>query len=91
MTGEVHIRYSSSRPAGVGQLAGAPDEDVAAFGLLQSADLVEQVGAGDDHGRIPRRGVDRFGGDDILGDRVDVVGEGVTAPGGPGLCPHLCR
>jgi hypothetical protein len=26
-----------------------PDDDVAAFGLLQSADLVEQVGAGDDH------------------------------------------
>ena len=35
--------------------AGAPDEEVAAFGLLQSADLVEQVGAGDDHGRIPRQ------------------------------------
>jgi hypothetical protein len=29
---------------GVGQLAGAPDENVVAFGLLQSADLVEQVG-----------------------------------------------
>ena len=33
------------RGEGVGQLAGAPDEDVAACGLLQSADLVEQVGA----------------------------------------------
>jgi len=33
----------AGRGEGVGQLAGAPDEDVAAFGLLQSADLVEQV------------------------------------------------
>ena len=88
MTGAVEIRYSSSRPAAarasvsrpVPQMRRSPPS--ACFVCY----LVEQVGAWDDHGWIPRRGVDRLGGDDVLGDRVDVVGEGVTGPGGPGLC-----
>ena len=35
----------AGRGEGVGQLAGPPGEDVAAFGLPESADVVERVGA----------------------------------------------
>jgi hypothetical protein len=54
------------RGEGVGQLPGAPGDDVAAFGVLDLADLADQVGSGDDLGRIPQRDVDRSGGDDVL-------------------------
>jgi hypothetical protein len=57
----------------VGELSDAPDEDVASFGLFQLHEVVNERRFGNDHGWVPERRVDGLRGDDVFGDRVDVV------------------
>jgi hypothetical protein len=70
----------------IGELTGSPNENVIAVGLFQLGDVVNQGGSRNDDGWVPQGRVDGLGGDDVFGDRVDVVTERVAAVVRPGLC-----